>query len=81
MIKIFKEENFKLFFKENKLLTLRLDLINKCNFRCVMCHYSSKSIRSRPKVLVSLDDFIQLTHGVESVMLQKFGYKSNKYQT
>ena len=26
-------------------------------------------------------DFIQLTHGVESVMLQKFGYKSKKYQT
>lgn len=59
MIKIFKEENFKLFFRDNKLLTLRLDLINKCNFRCVMCHYSNKSIRSRPKVLVSLDDFIQ----------------------
>jgi MoaA/NifB/PqqE/SkfB family radical SAM enzyme len=29
-------------------LTLRLDLINKCNLRCVMCHYSDSEIFKRP---------------------------------
>ena len=32
-------------------------------------------------VTIDLDDFIQLTHGVESVMLQKFGHRPKKYQT
>ena len=38
-------------------------------------------VRDNLNVSISLDDFIQLTHGVESVMLQKFGYKTNKYTT
>lgn len=35
-------------------------------------------VRDNLNVSISLDDFIQLTHGVESVMLQEFGYKPNK---
>ena len=38
-------------------------------------------VRDNLNVSISLDDFIQLTHGVESVMLQKFAYKTNKYTT
>tara|TARA_B000000475_G_C15845196_1_gene385659 strand:+ start:389 stop:691 length:303 start_codon:yes stop_codon:yes gene_type:complete len=38
-------------------------------------------VRDNLNISISLNDFIQLTHGVESVMLQKFGYKSNKYMT
>ena len=38
-------------------------------------------VRDNLNVSISLDDFIQLTHGVESVMLQKFGYRPNKYIT
>ena len=38
-------------------------------------------VRDNLNVSISLDDFIQLTHGVESVMLQEFGYKPNKYIT
>jgi hypothetical protein len=38
-------------------------------------------VRDNLNVSISLDDFIQLTHGVESVMLEKFDYKPNKYQT
>lgn len=38
-------------------------------------------VRDNLNVSISLDDFIQLTHGVESVMLQKFGYKPNNYIT
>src|SRR4051794_34675288 len=29
-------------------LTLRLDIINKCNLRCVMCHFSDDAIFKRP---------------------------------
>lgn len=29
-------------------LWLRLDLINKCNLRCVMCHYSNEEFSRRP---------------------------------
>ena len=38
-------------------------------------------VRDNLNVTIGLDDFIQLTHGVESVMFQKFGYNPNKYQT
>ena len=38
-------------------------------------------VRDNLNVTIGLDDFIQLTHGVESVMLQKFGHKPIKYQT
>ena len=38
-------------------------------------------VRDNLNISISLDDFIQLTHGVESVMLQKFGYKPNNYIT
>ena len=38
-------------------LTLRLDIINKCNLRCVMCHYSDDAIFRRPARRVALEDF------------------------
>ena len=38
-------------------------------------------VRDNLNVTIGLDDFIQLTHGVESVMLQKFGHRPKKYQT
>ena len=38
-------------------------------------------VRDNLNVTISLDNFIQLTHGVESVMFEKFEYKPNKYQT
>ena len=38
-------------------------------------------VRDNLNISISLNDFIQLTHGVESVMFQKFGYKPNKYMT
>ena len=38
-------------------------------------------VRDNLNVSISLDNFIQLTHGVETVMLQEFGYKPKKYIT
>lgn len=38
-------------------LTLRLDLINKCNLRCIMCHYSQDEVFRRPTQLVTPEQF------------------------
>ncbi len=38
-------------------LTLRLDLINKCNLRCVMCYYSDDAISKRPAQRVAPEQF------------------------
>jgi len=38
-------------------LTLRLDLINKCNLRCVMCHYSNEAIAGRPAQRITPEQF------------------------
>ncbi|MEP6708569.1 MAG: radical SAM protein [Verrucomicrobiota bacterium] len=38
-------------------LTLRLDIINKCNLRCVMCHFSDDAIFKRPTKQFTTDEF------------------------
>lgn len=38
-------------------LTLRLDLINKCNLRCVMCHYSNEDFARRPVQRIAPEQF------------------------
>lgn len=40
-----------------RALTLRLDIINKCNLRCVMCHYSEDDIFRRPARSVTPEQF------------------------
>ena len=42
---------------EGGLLTLRMDIINKCNLQCVMCHYSDPSISRRKSVYISAEQF------------------------
>lgn len=44
-------------FARRRHLTLRLDLINKCNLRCVMCHYSNESIAMRPAKRIAPEQF------------------------
>jgi len=38
-------------------LTLRMDLINKCNLRCVMCHYSNEDFAKRPAQRIAPEQF------------------------
>ncbi|MSU69188.1 MAG: radical SAM protein [Opitutaceae bacterium] len=38
-------------------ITLRLDLINKCNLRCVMCHYSNEAFSKRPAQRIAPEQF------------------------
>lgn len=42
---------------EGSLLTLRMDIINKCNLQCVMCGYSDPAISRRRAVSISADQF------------------------
>jgi MoaA/NifB/PqqE/SkfB family radical SAM enzyme len=59
--------------EEHRPLTLRLDIINKCNLRCVMCHYSDDAIFKRAAKRVTLDDFERwfatVHSGIREVML------------
>jgi len=41
-------------------LTLRLDIINKCNLRCVMCHFSDEAIFKRPTRQLTAQEFEHL---------------------
>lgn len=41
-------------------ITLRLDIINKCNLRCIMCHYQDDGIFKRPAEKMTLDAFRKL---------------------
>jgi MoaA/NifB/PqqE/SkfB family radical SAM enzyme len=44
-------------FARERRLTLRLDLINKCNLRCVMCHYSNEDFARRPVQRITPEQF------------------------
>jgi len=55
---------FKDFAYKNSLITLRMDLINKCNFRCTMCHYSDEGIRKRSISKIDLDTFKSKFYGI-----------------
>jgi len=43
--------------KRGPRLRLRLDLINKCNLRCIMCHYNNKAYAQKPVRKISLEEF------------------------
>lgn len=68
------------------LITLRLDIVNKCNLKCIMCHYKEDEINSQPLKLMSADRLnyllkdiapytkhIMLSCGFEPLMSKYFG--------
>lgn len=42
--------------KKHPWITVRMDITNKCNLKCVMCHYKEKEIFSRPAKAVTADE-------------------------
>ncbi len=50
-------------------LVLRLDLINKCNLRCVMCHYSNEDFGKRPVQRINPDQFAAFFDPLASLTL------------
>lgn len=53
------EENVHAWLEKSPRLRMRIDLINRCNLRCVMCHYNNPAYTSKPRKNVSIDDFKQ----------------------
>lgn len=51
------EQSLKARLSKGPLLTLRMDIINKCNLRCIMCHYSDPEISRRKAISVTRDEF------------------------
>jgi len=54
------EERFRRSLGKQRGLTLRLDIINKCNLRCVMCHFSDDAIFKRPTRQLTAAEFERL---------------------
>lgn len=54
------EERFRRSLGKERGLTLRLDIINKCNLRCVMCHFSDDAIFKRPTRQLTAAEFERL---------------------
>ena len=54
------EERFRRSLGKTAGLTLRLDIINKCNLRCVMCHFSDDAIFKRPTRQLTAEEFKRL---------------------
>ncbi len=67
------EEHFRRSLGKQRGLTLRLDIINKCNLRCVMCHFSDDAIFKRPTQQLTTAEFerlfAQIGSSVREVML------------
>jgi MoaA/NifB/PqqE/SkfB family radical SAM enzyme len=51
------EQRFRLSLRKQRGLTLRLDIINKCNLRCVMCHFSDEAVFKRPTRQLTTQEF------------------------
>lgn len=43
-------------------ITLRMDISNKCNLRCIMCHYREKEIYSRPARFITAEELKAQIH-------------------
>jgi molybdenum cofactor biosynthesis enzyme MoaA len=45
-------------------ITVRMDITNKCNLRCIMCHYKEKEIYSKPTKNITAN---QLKHYLQNI--------------
>jgi MoaA/NifB/PqqE/SkfB family radical SAM enzyme len=79
------EEVFVSELKKHPFLTLRMDITNKCNLKCIMCHYKEKEIYSQPAKNISAEELrskladigpfikhIMLSCGFEPLMSKHF---------
>jgi len=41
--------------KKHPWITIRMDITNKCNLRCIMCHYKEKEYYSRPTIAITAE--------------------------
>ena len=54
-------------------LTIRTDITNKCNLKCIMCHYREDEIRSQPARNITAEELLKqldgIGHMVKHIML------------
>jgi MoaA/NifB/PqqE/SkfB family radical SAM enzyme len=58
------EEKFSNTLKEHPWLTIRMDITNKCNLKCIMCHYKEEEIYSQPTKNITAE---QLKHLLKDI--------------
>jgi MoaA/NifB/PqqE/SkfB family radical SAM enzyme len=51
------EDHVRRWLKRHPSLRLRIDLINRCNLRCIMCHYNNPDYASSPLRKMTLEEF------------------------
>ena len=54
------EARFRASLDKRPGLTLRLDIINKCNLRCIMCYFSDETVFKRPTRKMAPQEFREL---------------------
>ncbi|HOY32955.1 MAG TPA: radical SAM protein [Bacteroidales bacterium] len=50
--------------KKHPWITIRMDITNKCNLRCIMCHYKEKEIYSRPAQNITPGELKKQLHDI-----------------
>ena len=58
------EARFRRSLETKRGVTMRLDIINKCNLRCVMCHFSDEAVFKRPTRQLTGEQFKTLFDGI-----------------
>ncbi len=58
------ERLFQKTLQQHPWLTIRMDITNKCNLKCIMCHYKEREIYSRPTQAISAE---QLQHKLKDI--------------
>jgi MoaA/NifB/PqqE/SkfB family radical SAM enzyme len=49
------EKRFLNTLQKHPWITVRMDITNKCNLRCIMCHYKEKEIHSQPARIMTAE--------------------------
>jgi MoaA/NifB/PqqE/SkfB family radical SAM enzyme len=58
------EQKFLSALEKHPWITVRMDITNKCNLRCVMCHYKEKEIYSQPAMMITAPQLKHMLHDI-----------------
>lgn len=55
---------------QERFLSVRIDIINKCNLRCKMCYFSMEKVKQQPRIEMPVELFEKIAHQVFPVAKQ-----------
>lgn len=58
------EKRFEASLRKYPWLTIRMDITNKCNLKCIMCHYKEEAIYSRPTLAITAEELNLKIHDI-----------------